>query len=186
MKYYPDVFEGIGKYPGPPYHIQLDPGVPLKQTPFHPIHVHLKEAFQQETTKILQVGVLKTVQETTPWINSFVLVEDKDKSGNLKLRICLDQTNLNKPIMQEPYHFKTPEAIAHLIANTCTMTVCDCKKGYWHQILMKFPHISHLLMQNLVDLCKLSCNLAELLQGMFLMQSGLMFWTNKECDCHSR
>ena len=30
---YPDVFEGIGKFPGPNYHIQVDPSIPLKQTP---------------------------------------------------------------------------------------------------------------------------------------------------------
>ena len=84
---------------------------------------------------MLQAGVLKPVQEATPWINSFVLVEGKDKSGNLKLRICLDPTNLNKAIVSQPYHFKTPEDIAHLLANACIMTVWDCKKGYWHQQL---------------------------------------------------
>ena len=83
---------------------------------------------------MLQAGVLKTVTGTTPWINSFVLVESKDKSGNHKLRICLDPTNLNKAIIQEPYHFN-PEDIAHLIARSCTLTVLDCHKGYWHQQL---------------------------------------------------
>ena len=67
--------------------------------------------------------------------NSFVLVEGKDKSGNLELRVCLDPTKLSKTIMWEPYHFKTPEDIALLLADTCIMTVCDCKKGYWHQQL---------------------------------------------------
>ena len=66
-------------------------------------------------------------------INSFVLVESKDKLGNLKLCICLDPTNLNKAITREPYHFRTPEDIAHSLADACIMTVCDCKKGYWHQ-----------------------------------------------------
>ena len=28
-----------------------------------------------------------------------------------------------------------PEVIAHLLADTCIMTVCDCKKVYWHQKL---------------------------------------------------
>ena len=126
---------GLADFQGPPYHIQLDPGVTPKQTPCHPIPVHLKEAFQQEVNKMLQVGVLKPVQEATPWINSFVLVEGKDKSGNLKLRMCLDPTNLNKAIMREPYHLKSPEDIAHLLADACIMTVCDCKKGYWHQHL---------------------------------------------------
>ena len=36
-------------------------------------------------------------------------------------------------ITREPYHFRTPEGIAHLLADACIMTVCNCKKGYWHQ-----------------------------------------------------
>ena len=97
--------------------------------------IHLKDAFKKEIDKMLQAGVLKPLTEATPWINTFVLVESKDKSGNLKLRICLDPTNLNKAIKREPYHFKTPEDIAHLIAGACTMSVLDCHKGYWHQQL---------------------------------------------------
>ena len=114
---YPDVFEGIGSFPGPPYLIQLDPSVSHKQTPCCPIPVHLKEAFKQEVHKMLQAGVLKPVHEASPWINSFLLVEGKDKSGNLKLCICLDPTNLNKAIIREPYHFRTPEDIAYLLAD---------------------------------------------------------------------
>ena len=37
--------------------------------------------------------------------------------------------------MREPYHFKTPENIVHLLADTWIMTVSGCKKGYWHQQL---------------------------------------------------
>ena len=97
--------------------------------------IHLKESFKKEIDKLLHAGVLKPVTEATPWINSFVLVESKDKSGNLKLHIYLDSTNLNKAIIHEPYHFKMPDDIAHLIADACIMTVCDCQKGYWHQEL---------------------------------------------------
>ena len=79
---------------------------------------------------MLQVGVLKPVNQAIPWINSFVLVEGKDKLTNLKLRICLDLTNLNKAIVHEPYHFKTPGDIAHLFAKACVIIVCDCRKGY--------------------------------------------------------
>ena len=137
MKQYSDVFEGIGKFPGPPYTIHLDPSIQLKQTPCQPVPIHLKETFKKQIDKMLQAGLLKPVTEATPWINSFVLVEMKDKSGNLKLRICLDSTNLNKAIIREPYHFRTLEDIAHLnlIAGACTMTVLDYHKGYWHQQL---------------------------------------------------
>ena len=64
-----------------------------------------------------------------------MFVEGNDKSGNLKLRLCLDPPNLNKGIVREPYHFKTQEDIACLLADACIMTVCDCKKGYWHHQL---------------------------------------------------
>ena len=78
---------------------------------------------------------MKPVHQATPWINSFVLVEGKDKLGNLKLRICLDPSNLNSVIVNEPYHFKTPEDIVHLLAEACVIIVCNCRKGYWHQQL---------------------------------------------------
>ena len=135
MAQFPDVFQGVGKFPGEPYKIRLDPQVTPKQTPCRPVLVHLKHAFKAEIDKMLEAGVLKPVQEATPWINSFVLVEGNDQHGQHKLRICLDPTNLNKAIVREPYHFKTPEDIAHLLADATIMTVLDCKKGYWHQQL---------------------------------------------------
>ena len=84
---------------------------------------------------MLQAGVLKTVHQATPWINSFVIVEGKDMLGNLKLKICLDPTNLNKAIVCKPYHFNTLEDIAHLLEEACVITVCDCRKSYWYQQL---------------------------------------------------
>ena len=62
-------------------------------------------------------------------------MEGKDKLGKLKLRICLDPTNLNKAIVCEPYHFKTPEDFAHLLAEATIITMCDYKKGVWYQQL---------------------------------------------------
>ena len=41
----------------------------------------------------------------------------------------------NKAIIKEPYHFWTPNDIAHNLADACILTVCDWKKGYWHQTL---------------------------------------------------
>ena len=79
MARFPDVFEGIGKFPGEPYKIQLDPKVPHKQTPCRPVPIHVKEAFKAEIDKMLKAGVLKPVQEATPWSNSFVLVEGTDQ-----------------------------------------------------------------------------------------------------------
>ena len=45
---------------------------------------------------MLQAGVLLPVTEAALWINCFFLVEKKGNHGQVKLRICLDPTNLNK------------------------------------------------------------------------------------------
>ena len=63
---YPDVFEGIGKFPRPSYTIHLHPSVPPKQTPCWPVPIHLKESFKKEIDKMLEAGVLKPVTEATP------------------------------------------------------------------------------------------------------------------------
>ena len=119
------------------YHIHINPNVIPKQISYQPIPVHLKDSFKEEIDLMLQVGVLKPVNQATPWINSFLHVEGNDKLGNLKLRIFLDPTNLNKAIVCEPYHFKSQEDIAHLLAEACGITVCDCRKDYWHHQLDK-------------------------------------------------
>ena len=85
---------------------------------------------------MLTTGIIKPVHEATPWINSFVLVESQHKNTRKpKLHICLDQTNLNKAIIHEPYCFQTPEDIAHKLSSATVITVLDCSNGYWHQPL---------------------------------------------------
>ena len=44
---YPDIFEGISRFLGPLYHIQIDPNITLKQTPCRPVPVHLKKSVQE-------------------------------------------------------------------------------------------------------------------------------------------
>ena len=63
---YPDITEGIGHFPGPPYHIRLDPSITPKQTLCRPIPVHLKEALKTRDWKMLKSGVLNPVHEATP------------------------------------------------------------------------------------------------------------------------
>ena len=42
---YPELFKGIGQFPGEPYHIHVNPSITPKQTPCRPIPVHLKQTF---------------------------------------------------------------------------------------------------------------------------------------------
>ena len=134
---FPDVFKGIGRFPGEPYQIKLDPKIPPKQVPHRPIPVHRQPAVKAEIDKMLGTGVLKRVEphEFTPWINSYVAVESVDKDGKLKLRVCLDPRNLNEAVIREPYKFMTPDELSAKLAGATVITVADCSKGFWHEEL---------------------------------------------------
>ena len=59
------MFEGISRFPGLPYHIQVNMNITLKQTLCRPVPIHLKEAFKKEIDKILQAGFIRPVKEAT-------------------------------------------------------------------------------------------------------------------------
>ena len=110
-KKYSDVFNGLGKFPGEPYHINLDPEVPPKWIPCRPVPVHQQEEFKKQLTEMQQAGVLVPVNQSTPWTSSYVNVDSKDTKGRKKLHICLDLTNLNNVILHEPFFTHTPNDV---------------------------------------------------------------------------
>ena len=84
---------------------------------------------------MLQAAYIKPVHEATPWINSYVIVDGKGKLDKLKIRICLDPTNLNVAVIQEPWFYKKKDDIAHMLADAVIITATDCTKGFWHEAL---------------------------------------------------
>ena len=84
---------------------------------------------------MLDARVIVLVTEPTPWINSFVIVETTDQHGNPKMHICLDPTPLNKAVIREPYHYRSPDDIYHHLCNAKYLTVIDFKKCYWQCLL---------------------------------------------------
>ena len=75
IKYFPDILEALGKFPGGPYHINVDPNVPPKCLPARPVPVHQQAALKQQLDDMIQAGVIVPVTEATPWINSYVIIE---------------------------------------------------------------------------------------------------------------
>ena len=166
---YKDIFEGIGTFPGKPYHININPSVPSKRLPCRPVPVHQQDEFKKQLDEMLQAGIIAEVHEATPWINSFVIVESV-KDGKRKLRICLDPKPLNKAIMHEPYVTRTPDDVYHLLADAKHITVIDFKKSFW-----QFPldeESSYLTTFN-----------TPFGRYRYLR---MPFGTNVSCDCHQR
>ena len=174
---YPEVFEEIGRFPGEPYHYHTELPITPKQTPCRPIPVHLKETFRQEINKMLAVGVMKPVHEATPWNNSFMVVETKDKIiGKLKLHICLDPTNPNKAIICEPYCFCIPEDIAHKnyqVQLSSHYSIVQKDTGTNHQ--MRNPGFWPPSTLKLVDSDLLWCHLEQPLQVMFFKENWIKY-----------
>ena len=44
MSLFPDCFSRLGKFQCEPYHIQVDPIVPLKKTPYTPVSIYWQTA----------------------------------------------------------------------------------------------------------------------------------------------
>ena len=123
----------------PQYHIQIDPSVTPSQTPCWPVPVHLKDSFKKKIDKMLWAGVLKPVHQATPWINSFVLVEGKDKLGNPKLRICLDQPIWIKQLCMSHITLKHHKILPNCLQKPAQLQSVIVEKVIGTSSLMKLP-----------------------------------------------
>ena len=75
---------------------------------------------------MLDAGVIVPVTESTPWINSFVIVETTDQHGNPKMHICLDPTPLNKAVIT----YAMPSTLLLYISRSVTGNVSSMKKAH--------------------------------------------------------
>ena len=71
---YKDIFKGIGTFPRPPYKFKLKPkAVSAKHSPWK-VPIHLQEAFHKEVYDLVDQGILESVQYSTKWGNSYVII----------------------------------------------------------------------------------------------------------------
>ena len=125
---YPGVFgAGIGTLPGI-QHLQTDPSVRPRISPTRRVPYALSEQLADELKAMEKEGVIKRVEEPTPWENSLVTTE----KANGKLRICIDPRHLNTALERERYPMKTLEDVLPKLQNCKVFSVVDLKSGYWH------------------------------------------------------
>ena len=127
---YKDVFQGLGRFPGPAYHIQLkEDAIPVVHAP-RSVPIHLLKPYKAELDNMLQMDVIRRVEGPTDWVNSIVLNVKKTDTG-MKLRVCLDPSDLNKAIKREHCQMRTVDEVMGEIQDSDTFTICDAKKGFW-------------------------------------------------------
>ena len=107
-----DRFEGLGEFHMKPYHITLESGAEPVIHPPRSVPVHLRDLYKEEIDKMLELGVITTVDTPTDWVNSIVLSETTNEKGEItKLRVCLDPRDLNKWIKREQHYTKTIDEV---------------------------------------------------------------------------
>ncbi|KAK3735267.1 hypothetical protein QZH41_001046 [Actinostola sp. cb2023] len=128
LKEYEDVFTGIGCFPGPEYHIEVDPDVSPIQHPPRKVPVHLQSAYKEELKRLKELGILCEVKdEYTPWISSTVVTTKPNGS----IRICLDPRDLNKAVKRNPYYVRSVDDVIPKVSGATHFSILDARSGYW-------------------------------------------------------
>jgi hypothetical protein len=126
LKYsYKDTFEGLGKLPFE-YSIDIDPSVPPKVCPPRPVPVAIQDRVKQELDRLCQDGVIKPVDEYTPWVSNMVAVVSPNK-----VRLCIDPTHLNRAIHREQYLLHTLEEVVRQIPGAKYFAKYDASQGFY-------------------------------------------------------
>ena len=95
---------------------------PPRKLPFS-----LHDKVRMELERMSNEGIITRITEPTPWVNSMVVVQKKDK-----IRIVIDPRDLNKAIKREHYPMKTVEEVATRLAGAAFFSVLDVEKAFWH------------------------------------------------------
>ena len=95
----------------------MDPNIPAKQMAARHVPEARKEPFKRALEKLEKDGIIQALDtdELSPWCGSFVLVSKKDKN---EVRICLDNTHLNRAIIRPVHRTQLTEEVASQLQNS--------------------------------------------------------------------
>jgi hypothetical protein len=126
MKKYQDVFDGIGEFERS-CHLNVNEDIrPVIHAPRR-IPIATKAVLKEELHRLEELGVIKKVEEPTPWVSSLVTVIKPKKT-----RLCIDPKDLNQALQRSHYPMKTLEDNLPDQSKAKVFSVVDVKDGYWH------------------------------------------------------
>jgi hypothetical protein len=124
---YADLFTGLGCMEGE-YTICLKPDAqPFAVFRPRPVPVNLLTPIKQELQKLQQAGVIKRVDEPTPWCAPIVVIPKKT-SG---IRLCVDMTRLNDAVLREQYTLPVIDQLLARLAGATVFSKLDCNSGFY-------------------------------------------------------
>lgn len=124
---YKDTFQGIGCME-PSVHFKLKEDAHPVQMPIHrvPVTKRLKE--KQAIDKYVSAGILKKVEEPTPWCSNELIRETPTK-----FRVCIDPSQtINKVIERPIYQMTTLTENLHKLSQAKCFSLADVREGFLH------------------------------------------------------
>ena len=108
--------------------LTIDPNVKPVILPCRKIPLALHDKVKNEIELLLQRGILKKVEEPTPWVSQMVTVTKRDGG----LRVCIDPQPLNRALCRQHYHLPTFDDILPKLQNAKVFSKLDIKEAFWH------------------------------------------------------
>ena len=124
MEDFPELTRTTGTLPGK-YSIKIDPDAKGVVHPVRRQPVALKTKIVEKLNEMVKDGHIVKVDQPTEWVSSMVVVTRKDK-----IRICIDQSDLNKAIKREHYPMRTIEEVISTMPGAKVFSVLDAKSGF--------------------------------------------------------
>ena len=123
MEEYGDVFDTIGCL-SRELHLKGDKNIRAVQHVPQETPVAKKEETMKKIDELIKQKILGKVNEPTYWISSMVVVK---KPQSYKLRICIDQRDLNQALQRPRYPQATIENILPQSSKSKVFSVLDAK-----------------------------------------------------------
>ena len=128
---YPDLFKGLGEIEGK-YKINLvENSTPFALTTPRKVPIPLLSKTKTDTDRMLEMGVIKRVDEPTDWCAPMVVVPKP--SG--EIRICVDLTKLNANIKREVHPLPSVDYTLRKIWNSEIFSKIDANSAFWQRKL---------------------------------------------------
>ena len=129
IREFPNVFNGLGCIIGDAIQIELeDNAIPYHLSAPRHVALPLLEPLKKELQRMVDLGVIREVDEPTEWCHPIVLAKKSDGS----MRFCIDLTKLNTSTKREFYQLESVDETLAKIGKSCrVMTKLDANSGYW-------------------------------------------------------
>lgn len=125
---FPKVFNGLGKFVGSPFKIELlENYKPYSISCPRRIPLHLKEKVKLELDRMINEGVITKIDQPTEWCSPIVVVPKKNGS----VRMAVDYTMLNQYVKREKLILPSVDECLARIGNARVFSKLDANSGFW-------------------------------------------------------